>query len=216
MTNAVVQGNCIRSTDIYFCPRTHIMPGSYIADTKTVGSISLMLQLIVPPLIYNDDTTTSETTVINLRGGTNAKFSPQIETLQLGLFPLLNNLLTDSKLKYKIDFKARGCYPKGGGRIIFSMEKLPVETYPTEPIVLTSPGKITHVSAWSCGRGSIASVNNAVDYVVRELSAFGCVPTMCITDKPSLLQPYCSGIGIVAASHTDTGCILTLDHTLGH
>ncbi|KAI0988310.1 hypothetical protein GJ496_009835 [Pomphorhynchus laevis] len=197
MTNAVVQG-------------------SYIADTETAGSISLMLQLIIPPLIYNDDTTTSETTVIDLRGGTNVKFSPQIETLQMGLLPLLNNLLTDGRLKYKIDFKARGCYPKGGGRIIFSMEKLPVETYPTKPIVLTNPGKITsaHVSAWSCGKGPIASVNNAVDYVVRELSAFGCVPTMFITDKPSSLHPYCSGIGIVAASHTDTGCILTSDHII--
>jgi len=105
LSAAETRGLEIGSTGLYFTPEKK-MSGSFKFDVGTAGSISLVLQALMPAAAFSSGRTEFEIT-----GGTDVRWSPTIDYVR---FVVLPNL---SKLGYLGELKLirRGHYPKGGG-----------------------------------------------------------------------------------------------------
>ena len=104
---AEVKGAEIGSTLVEFQPG-QIRHGKYSIDIGTAGSVTLVLQTVLPALA-----TVKGESEIHLTGGTDVKWSPPVDYYSLVLFPLLEIL----GLKCTLDIKQRGYFPRGGGKI---------------------------------------------------------------------------------------------------
>jgi RNA 3'-phosphate cyclase len=105
MCSATVRGDEIASQELEFRPGA-LAGGRYDFDVGTAGSLTLMLQTVLPALVLSPIGT--ELTLI---GGTDVKWSPPIDHYQLVLFPLLRRM----GARVEMTVERRGCYPQGGG-----------------------------------------------------------------------------------------------------
>lgn len=113
--NAEVEGAQLHSTCVHFQPNTPV-PGEYIADCGTAGSISLMFQTVLPILIR-----LPEPTRVEFTGGTDVSFSPPSHFVTDCLRPTLESL----GIRFDYEVLKYGFYPTGGG-------KVRVTVYPSE------------------------------------------------------------------------------------
>jgi RNA 3'-terminal phosphate cyclase (ATP) len=95
----------IGSTEFVFKPGP-IRGGSFRFDVGTAGSITLVLQAVMPLLPFS-----SREVSIEIRGGTDVKWSPPIDYVRLITLPLLSRM----GVQVRISIEKRGHYPKGGG-----------------------------------------------------------------------------------------------------
>jgi RNA 3'-terminal phosphate cyclase (ATP) len=104
---ASVSGDEVGSTELIFIP-SKPRPGGYEFDIGTAGSTSLLLQALLPPLVF-----AKEKSSITLTGGTHVPFSPPYHYISDVFIPVLRTLGVD------LDISAErfGFYPKGGGKI---------------------------------------------------------------------------------------------------
>jgi len=108
ITDARVTGDTVGSMELSFWPGG-AKSGKYRFDIGTAGSVSLVLQTIIPPLIFSN----ASETAVTLTGGTHVPYSPCYHYLEKVFVPALRLLGID--LEISID--AYGFYPKGGGKI---------------------------------------------------------------------------------------------------
>lgn len=94
----------IGSTALRYLPQ-YVKAGNYTIDIGTAGSITLLLQALLPPLLI-----ASRKTTLTITGGTCGKWQAPIEYFDLVLLPLLQRFAHITCLLQK-----RGYYPKGGG-----------------------------------------------------------------------------------------------------
>ena len=108
VTRADVEGDFLGSTEIKFVP-TGIYGGRRSVDVGTAGSLTLILQSVLPVLAFAD--APSE---LLLRGGTDVPMSP---TYDYFLYVFLGHL---HRMSYRVELTLhrRGHYPRGGGEII--------------------------------------------------------------------------------------------------
>src|SRR5438034_4567249 len=104
------KGLQVGSTEFIFSPGV-LKAGSFRFDVGTAGSITLVLQTLMPMLPF-----TPGTVELEITGGTDVKWSPPIDYLRLVTLPILR------KIGYLGDLEIvrRGQYPKGGGLVRFS------------------------------------------------------------------------------------------------
>jgi len=104
---ARVSGLFLGSTELSFAP-VEIKGGKYNIDIGTAGSITLLLQCIMPALPF-----AKEEVELTIKGGTDVAWSPTIHYLQHVTLKALE------KLGYSgsVTLKEHGYYPKGGGKI---------------------------------------------------------------------------------------------------
>lgn len=114
ITNAIVKGNEIGSTELYFEPK-EIQSGEYTFDTGTAGSTSLVFQTLLPILIFGKDKSN-----LTLIGGTHVPMSPSYNYLCDVFLPAIASIGIDSKL----NIKRWGFYPKGGGQVLAEINPL--------------------------------------------------------------------------------------------
>ncbi len=107
LTDAEVIGLEMRSTEITFIPK-NIRGGTYHLDIGTAGSISLLLQCLIPVALH-----APETVVFDITGGTDVKWSPPIDYLRYVTLPALALM----GCAVNIEVGRRGYYPRGGGRV---------------------------------------------------------------------------------------------------
>ncbi len=107
LTGADTTGDEIRSTELTFIPG-EINGGTYRMDIGTAGSISLLLQCLIPVALHAPDTV-----VFDITGGTDVKWSPPIDHLRHVLLPALALMGCNVNIEVMI----RGYYPRGGGRV---------------------------------------------------------------------------------------------------
>jgi len=107
MCGADVTGLRQGSTEIEFLPHA-IAGGDYAVDIKTAGSVTLVLQTLVPIALH-----AKERTQVLVRGGTAVPFSPTIEYVEHILCRFLKHMGVD----LNIMTKNHGFYPAGGGEI---------------------------------------------------------------------------------------------------
>jgi len=107
ISNAKVEGDSEDSTELLFEP-SEAKAGDYIFDIGTAGSTSLLLQAILPALIFLKNRSS-----LTLKGGTHVPFSPPFHYISEIFIPTLNKLGIGVKAK----IESYGFYPKGGGKV---------------------------------------------------------------------------------------------------
>ena len=103
----------IGTTSLTFTPGTAHHAKAEI-DIGTAGSITLLLQAILPPTIFG-----KKRTALRIRGGTDVRWSMPIDYFTHVLLPHLSNLA-----KINVRLLKRGYYPKGGGEIEMTITPL--------------------------------------------------------------------------------------------
>ncbi len=104
---ARVSGLSPGSSELFFAP-VEIKGGKYNIDIGTAGSITLLLQCIMPALPF-----AKENVELTIRGGTDVAWSPTIDYLQNVTFKALEQL----GYAGSVTLKERGYYPRGGGSV---------------------------------------------------------------------------------------------------
>lgn len=138
---AGVRGAELGSTEVEFIPQS-IVGGSYHADTKTAGSICLILQISLPVILFADSDVSLE-----LKGGTNCEMAPQIDEITEVFRPNLE------KFGATFDFNLirRGYFPKGGGHCVIKCR--PVKSL--KPVELVDFGDYSKIYGWNYVAGAL-------------------------------------------------------------
>ncbi|WP_410508236.1 RNA 3'-terminal phosphate cyclase [Methanosarcina hadiensis] len=104
---ARVSGLFQGSSELFFAP-VEIKGGKYNIDIGTAGSITLLLQCIMPAMPF-----AKEKVELAIRGGTDVLWSPTIDYLKHVTFRALEQL----GYAGSVTLKERGYYPRGGGNV---------------------------------------------------------------------------------------------------
>ena len=129
LCDAKVLGNEIGSKEITFEPGKY-KGGKLEIDIETAGSITLLLQSLIVPMLF------SKRTNLTIKGGTDVNWSMPADYFKHVFLPHLN--------KYAdLDFKIikRGYYPKGNGLVNFSVSP---KDY-NQQIILTEQGELLRI-----------------------------------------------------------------------
>ncbi|MCD5390529.1 RNA 3'-terminal phosphate cyclase [candidate division NPL-UPA2 bacterium] len=124
-----LEGAEIGSTEVEFYPG-QIKSDNIFINISTAGSIGLVLQALLIPAMQADLN-------IKIKGGaTYGKWAPPISYLQNVIFPLLN------KMGYQIRLKIlrEGFYPRGGAEVKVKTKKAKLKT-----LEITSKGEIINI-----------------------------------------------------------------------
>lgn len=115
ITAGKVVGAELGSTRVVFEP-SKIVPGSYSLDVGTAGSTSLVLQSMIPALLF-----AKEQSRVVIAGGTHVPWSPCFHYMKEVFAPALHQM--GGALQLEMD--SWGWYPKGGGKVIASILPAP-------------------------------------------------------------------------------------------
>ena len=107
ISNAKVIGADIGSTELKFMPGA-ITDSELVADVGTAGSISLILQVLVPVVSI-----LQKKLDLKIKGGTDVLWSPTMEYTQ----HVIRKAYSKMGVKFSLKINRRGYYPKGGGEI---------------------------------------------------------------------------------------------------
>ena len=111
ISNSKTIGAELNSSELRFTPGK-IEEVELIEDIGTAGSISLVLQMIIPILAISNTKLK-----LTLRGGTNVKWSPSIEYTQYVMLEAYRKM----GINCKVTVNKYGFYPKGGGEIFLEI-----------------------------------------------------------------------------------------------
>jgi RNA 3'-phosphate cyclase len=109
---AKVEGDFLGSTELLYVPG-QLKGGKYEIDIQTAGSITLVLQAILMPLVFADKNST-----VTITGGTDTAWSQPIDFLNEVLLPHLRKYCSSIEIKTI----KRGYYPKGQGKVIVELK----------------------------------------------------------------------------------------------
>jgi len=107
VANAKVVGAKIGSTELKFIPG-NIENLELVEDVGTAGSISLILQVLIPVVAISQKKLN-----LTIKGGTDVLWSPSIDYTQ----HVLRNAFSRMGIEFSLKLSKRGYYPKGGGEI---------------------------------------------------------------------------------------------------
>jgi RNA 3'-phosphate cyclase len=105
LCNGSYYGLEIGSSEFVFRPGS-IAGGNFRFDVGTAGSITLVLQALMPLLPF-----AARQFTLEVRGGTDVKWSPPVDYLKLVMLPLLAKM----GVNVSLEVVTRGHYPRGGG-----------------------------------------------------------------------------------------------------
>ena len=117
------------SPEISFDPG-EIRGGHYQIDIGTAGSITLLMQCLMPATFKADGPVSLE-----IRGGTDVRWSPTIDYFKNVFLPAL----TCFKAGVRLEIRQRGYYPKGQGSVVLNVEPSDLQS-----ALLTGSGSATH------------------------------------------------------------------------
>ncbi|MFQ5620518.1 MAG: RNA 3'-terminal phosphate cyclase [Candidatus Nanoarchaeia archaeon] len=186
-SNAIVEGNTLGSTTLRFVPGK-FKPKSMSFDIETAGSVSLLLQSVLPALVVQKKTVT-----IEIIGGTDGKWAMPYNYLREVFLPQLGRYGD-----FTLEMLRRGYFPKGGGRI--SLKVKPKFTFETvkeaKPFDIIDQGKILQIKGVSHASNRLQDKRVAerqADACTLRLKKFG-VPVNIDVEYADTL---CAGSGIV-------------------
>ena len=107
-----VEGLALHSTALVFRPRG-LRGGDYRVDVGTAGSVTLVLQAVLPVLLAAEGRSR-----VVVTGGTDVRQAPPIDYFRFVLLPLLERL----GAQISVDVARRGYYPRGGGEVRVTVE----------------------------------------------------------------------------------------------
>lgn len=158
ISNAVVTGAQLGSQAFSFTPDA-IQSGDYTFDIGSAGSTSLVLQTLLPALLFaNADERLTST--VTIKGGTHNPLAPTTDFLTEAFVPAL------AKLGMQVDIECQqvGFAPIGGGSITATITPF-LRRANTLPFTLTQRGELVNIAL-------VASVLNLeYDICKRELDS---------------------------------------------
>ncbi|KZT03568.1 RNA 3'-terminal phosphate cyclase [Laetiporus sulphureus 93-53] len=193
------------SSSIELAPGPICLSRSYTADPRTAGSITLLLQVSLPCLLFSSHPTSTAPTYLTLRGGTNAMQAPQIDYTAHVFLPFLDRFLD---LHPELCIYKRGYYPKGGGEVRLSV--CPKDG-PLPAVTLTERGKVISVGGRAYVAGLPAHLATTMrDAAAETLTRAGVDPALisitALREKPA--DAVGSGSGIVLWAEMESGCVI--------
>jgi RNA 3'-terminal phosphate cyclase (ATP) len=135
VSGATVTGAGYGSGTLAFTPHT-LRGGSFSFDIGTSGSVTLVLQTLIPPLLRAE-----RPSRVTISGGTHVPFCPSVDYLAEVFAAMLRRLGGELRL----DLTACGFYPRGGGSIRAEIVPAPE----LQPLVLDAPGELRGISGRS-------------------------------------------------------------------
>ena len=157
ISNATVTGAVLGSMAFTFTPST-VKSGDYTFDIGSAGSTSLVLQTLLPALLFANSGSASPSTV-TITGGTHNPLAPTTDFLQQAFVPTLAKL----GMHVGIECVQAGFAPIGGGMIKATITPF-MRRANTLPLQLTKRGELNGIEL-------VASVLNLeYDICKRELA----------------------------------------------
>lgn len=194
-----LDGGQIGSCEISFYPG-HVSGGRYMADTQTAGSVSLLVQSVLPCALFGDSPS-----YFVLRGGTNADFAPQIDyTIQV-----IRKVLSWFGAEFKLFINRRGFYPQGKGEVSLEVKPLVDGLYAAD---FTDFGELISVYGRAYVSGTIPvkvahKMADAAEQVLRQKLPRN-VEIYIDRVKEHAERAVGNGTGIVLWAETSSGCVL--------
>ena len=160
---ADVEGDHIGSTTVRLAPRTP-RAGRYRFDIGTAGSVALLLQAVLLPLLKSGGASTVE-----VRGGTHVPWSPPVHYLSDVFLPALRTIGANVEIR----LTRWGWHPEGGGEIRTTIAPTPVlsalratELADTELVGLSAVSRLPRSIA-ERQRRRVAQPPRAIEVVLR-------------------------------------------------
>ena len=153
ISNARIEGDEIGSIRLLFEPGRSA-GGGYRFDIGTAGATPLVLQAVLPPLLF-----AGAGSYVSLSGGTHVPISPPFHFVQKVFLPFLSEV----GIEARASIKTYGFYPRGGGRI--EADITPLVSRPLESLNLPEKKAI-----WAV-KGISAVANLPLSIAERQKSA---------------------------------------------
>lgn len=192
ITKAEVKGAKIGSTEIVFIPKDFEIPEKFLIDIKTAGSITLLLQTLLPVIIFSD-----KKVELTIYGGTDVKGSPTILYYQKVFLYWLRKI----GINIEINVEKHGFYPKGGGKVF-------VKVYPCKeisPLKVLERGNFENIECFSISSKDLEKARVAERQIVGVEEIVG--KTLSSFKYVESLNPGSSLLGLVKYEN----CILGYD-----
>ena len=158
ISNASVTGAVLGSMAFTFTPST-VKSGDYNFDIGSAGSTSLVLQTLLPTLLFANTGSALPSTV-TIKGGTHNPLAPTTDFLQQAFVPAVAKL----GMHVDIEFVQAGFAPIGGGMIKATITPF-MRRANTPPLQLTKRGELIGIEL------AANTLNLEYDICKRELAS---------------------------------------------
>lgn len=140
LCNAEVEGDALGSSYLKFVPKK-FTPKSMMIDIKTAGSVTLLMQSLLPALVLSQ-----KKVKLNLLGGTDTQWAMPVDYFK-NVFMYFLRPYAD----IEVSLLKRGYYPKGGGRVDIRIKpKFGMQNRQLAPkLNLVERGKLFHIKGIS-------------------------------------------------------------------
>jgi RNA 3'-terminal phosphate cyclase (ATP) len=186
VSNASIEGLKVGSEELVFRPGK-MRGGQFAFDVGTAGSVTLVLQALMPLLPF------APAVHLELKGGTDVKWSPPIDYLRMVTLPILSEIGP----RFSLRTTRRGHYPKGGGAITFDSQPsgslTPINGSRIDPV-----DEILGVSHASNLPRHVAE--RQAESASQAILAAGLLPPKISIEVAEGLPPMSPGSGIVLAA----------------
>ena len=177
-------------------------PITFTGDTKTAGSICLLLQAILPLALV-----TRRDILWILKGGTNTTMAPQYDYWEHIFLPTLRQCCQLAEDAIQPTIIRRGYFPRGGGEVQISTKHS--STVPLPPIVLKERGDVKDIwirafHAGKCPRSVPKQMAKAAEDFFKSQIASVPISTQVAFDESA----FGSSSGILIVASTTTECRL--------
>lgn len=140
--NAELKGAKLRSMSLEFKPKYLDVPSEKTIDVGTAGSLTLLLQTLLPIILFS-----GKSTKLVLIGGTDVRGSPTVNYFKKAFLKYLNLM----GARVNLDVIRHGFYPRGGGKL-----KLEVATCKSlKPVRLVERGDLLSLDAFSVATANL-------------------------------------------------------------
>lgn len=155
ITDGEVKGNYMGSMEVELRPK-RIKGGRFYMDTGTAASVTLMMQAAMPVLMFAD-----QSSQLELKGGTNVSYSPQLESMMEIILPNLEKF----NVGFNVELVRRGFYPRGDGQCKLRVARVDH----LEAADLTHFGKLKEINGFCYVSGRIPyAISLHIKHVVEE------------------------------------------------
>jgi RNA 3'-terminal phosphate cyclase (ATP) len=162
---ARIEGDQLGSREVRFTPGP-IVGGRHRFAIGSAGSTSLVLQTLLPALLYAPDAS-----VITVEGGTHNSKSPTTDALASTFLPALRHFGSEAE----VHLERHGFYPAGGGSV--TLEVAP--RAPSRRVVLVDRGPVQlHATVLVCNQPARTGQRTLDDLLRRLPTAEGRVETV--------------------------------------
>jgi len=114
--SARTEGLSVGSTEIAFSPG-EVRGGEFRIDIGTAGSVTLLMQCLMPGLTRAKDRRAKDRVTLRIFGGTDVRWSPSIDYFRYVFLPAVEMF----GVKAELECLHRGYYPRGGGSVILNV-----------------------------------------------------------------------------------------------